>query len=103
MHPTTYLDALSKRKLLKCIENTNNFFFQERNSTLQSFLAAEKNQVPNYDYQQKLENETLENLYSPSYWSKRLSQDVSLSRNDILFRGGRGVFLPFLTYGSEHP
>ena len=78
-------------------------FFQERNSTLQSFLAAEKNQVPNYDYQQKLENETLENLYSPSYWSKRLSQDVSLSRNNILFGGGRGVFLPFLTYGSEHP
>ena len=65
-------------------------FFQERNSTLQSFLAAEKNQVPNYDYQQKLENETLENLYSPSYWSKRLSQDVSLSRNNILFGGGRG-------------
>ena len=60
---------------------------------MQSFLAAEKNQVPNYDYQQKLENETLENLYSPSYWSKRLSQDVSLSRNNILFGGG-GVFLP---------
>ena len=65
-------------------------FFQERNSTLQSFLAAEKNQVPNYDYQQKLENETLENLYSPSYWSKRLSQDVSLSRNNILYGGRRG-------------
>ena len=58
-------------------------FFQERNLTLQSFLAAEKNQVPNYDYQQKLENETLENLYSPSYWSKRLSKDVSLNRKKI--------------------